>query len=304
MRLSKPSTNLTFISFMAVAVVGCDPLGPVAPGSSGRWSPTPADEAFVDQLFMLAQPCCAKNGLDPSGRVGEWKQIILASGLSRDEALRSACLAELQAAAGSAACEPPTGRLDDPCLRLLTEPSGPALPGQTCTVKADCAGSDGKLTACLQSPARSVCASYTIGRLGDHPCVGSSLIDGSILVPADAPTGGFVCDPSMGLFCDSTSMACATRHGGGDACAANDACTSFTCSKAGICESVVPVGESCATAVCDGASYCASADLTCTAKLTDGASCMIDDECPGTCEQGICSPLTTNDKAALQVWCI
>jgi hypothetical protein len=295
---------LAIVVIFVIAAAGCGPGATGGPATGNHWSPTAADEAFVDQLYLLAQPCCAKNGLDPSGREGEWKQIMLANGFSRDEALRSACLAELQAIAGAPACEPPSGRYDDPCLRVGAEPSGPVPPGQTCTVRGDCAGSAGKLTSCSPSGAGSLCASYALGRLGDHPCLGSALIDGSILVPAGAPTGGFVCNPGEGLYCDPGSKTCTARHGAGDACAAKDACTSFTCSTAGTCAPIVSTGASCSAAVCDAGSYCRRPDLTCVAKLTDGASCTSDEECPGTCVQAVCSPITTNDKAALQLWCI
>jgi hypothetical protein len=104
----------------------------------GTWQPTPADLAFIDSFCASSDACCVATGETPVQ--GNCRNKLEDQGLSRDESLRSACLARLQQLAGSASCLPEQGALDDPCMRIVYEPSGPLQPGQHCTRNADCAG--------------------------------------------------------------------------------------------------------------------------------------------------------------------
>jgi hypothetical protein len=275
-------------------------------GNVGHWQTTPDDEAFMNMLFALLAPCCAKNGLDPSMREDEWKTSLRSNGFTRDQSLRSACLQELQSIAGTPNCAPMLGDIDDPCVRALAETSGPALAGQSCASTADCAGSPGAFTVCLQTVPSS-CAVLTRGKLGSHPCVGQSRAKGLVLIPSDTavPAGAVACDVGAGLYCDASSKSCAALLADGSPCADSDACASRTClTDTQTCAPVVSLGASCAPAVCDESARCDSLSRTCVARLADGSPCLESDDCVGTCVASACSPVTKAEISLLEGWCI
>src|SRR6185436_6851439 len=142
------------VTRLAAALLFIAACGSSAPSASscdaGCWQPTAADEAFATSFCGLVGTCCVGNPLQPDAGAGAYttncQEKVLRAGFSRDEALRSACLAELEQAAGSAACLPDYATLDSSCMRTFYEPSGPLAPGQRCTASADCKGRPGAVT--------------------------------------------------------------------------------------------------------------------------------------------------------------
>src|SRR5262245_15868659 len=108
--------------------------GTSASCDGGCWHPTAADEAFADSFCALTGACCVRNDVQPDAGADTYVQLcrrkILRAGFSRDGALRSACLSDLQQKAGAEACLPDYADLSSPCMRAFYEPSGPLAPGQ------------------------------------------------------------------------------------------------------------------------------------------------------------------------------
>jgi hypothetical protein len=143
-----------------------------ASGGETSWEPTAGDQTFIDDFCNAVEPCCEPNGFQVSP--DECRASLVRSGVSRDATLRAQCLAEMQELAASGRCVPDLADLDDPCVRVLDEPSGPRRPGQSCSVNADCAGSPRTSTICARAPTSSdptasICASREIGQAGDRP---------------------------------------------------------------------------------------------------------------------------------------
>jgi hypothetical protein len=306
------------VTVAAVLVAGCGSGGGATESCDGGcWKPTAADQTFIASFCAALGPCCATLGLplDASGCA----TALTRSGFSADPSLTSSCLAELGQISGTPNCTFDISNLSDPCVRAVYEPSGPRRVGQSCAFNADCEGSPGTVTTCLTAAtsagASALCASLKPGKIGDSPCLGYMSSDGIILdynldignVGPPATTG-FVCQESMGLFCDPTSRACVSLGAAGSDCGATETVPCATvCSYQGVCEAVVGVGESCGTAACDDTSYC---DTTshCVAKLVDGASCLDSDQCSGSCNEpsgspGTCSPISGGSGLALTSFC-
>ena len=287
---------------------GC--LAPTGGAGGGHWQPTSDDEAFMDSFYAAIQPCCALNDYDPSQRVDEWRSLLASAGFTRDQSLRSACIAEVQNLAGPANCLPMSDDVNDPCTRTFSEPSGPDTPGETCSNSADCAGSPGTTTDCFpfdSSSDLSRCTTFAYGKLGSSPCSGQTLSSGLLIIATDGsvPAQGFVCQEHDGLYCDPSSRSCAVLLPAGSSCATSDACASKLCvAGQNTCAPTASVGDGCAQAVCDQTTYCDSVTKTCVAKSPDGAFCGQYDQCTGTCNGSTCSPVTNEEAVVLEGWCL
>jgi hypothetical protein len=233
---------------------------------------------------------------------------VAENGFSRDPAVQSACLTELQGLAGAGiACFPDIGDLTDPCARIYYEPSGTHQPGEPCTVVGECAGAPGTITRCLNG-----CLRLTPGQAGDGICLGNVDVDGTIsAAPASVPgtnqiiSTGVVCERRAGLHCtflsDPTTQACQPLAAGGAACSNIDplACASKTCTAplgqtSDSCAAIASAGQSCgADTVCDDSSYCSNSGSTtpvCMPKTPVGASCTTATMCASgaSCSNGVC----------------
>jgi hypothetical protein len=302
---------------LIAALAGCGggAAGPGGQGADGgAWQPTAADEAFIASFCAKIAPCCASNGRPGDG--GVCAASLHKAGVSRDLSVTSACLAEIDQRATAAACAPDLGDLQDPCVRAFDEPSGPRNAGQSCTNNADCAGSAGTITICTPAPtptntaAPPICVSRAVGRAGDSPCLGTifpnglTLDYGVVLPGTDTPVShGYVCKRQDDLYCDPSSRKCAPLLAAGSPCTFADACSSRVCQSDGTCRGIVSAGQSCAAAVCDGASTCDPASFVCTAKAADGSACTDSSQCTGSCAQGVCSPVTGSQMLVLAGWC-
>jgi hypothetical protein len=253
----------------------------------GTWQPTPTDEAFIGGFCNLSDACCAANG--EAVVQGRCQSKLEQQGLSRDQSLRSACLARLQQLASTMSCLPELETLDDPCVRILDEPSGPLRPGQNCARNADCAGSPMTLTICsaATTPEARMCVRANLGLAGDHPCLGTMWETGITdigpvaLDPASPPVAtGFVCPYRSGVTCNSTSHACV------NALAAGQSCTD-------------------PQSICDMASYCDTSSGTCTPRLTPGSACGGDNGMclTDSCVSDQCSTQSQSERLSLLAFC-
>lgn len=280
--------------------------------SDGGGTLTAADEAFIADLCAAVVPCCATHGLTASSAT--CKQSLSKMAQSRDPQVRAACLGEVRQLAALRACMPDVVDFGDPCARLLNEPSGPRAPGETCASTAECAGTAGTVTMCVQA----TCISYAVGREGAYPCLGNKFSNGATdLIPwksgsSTPESHAFVCPKRAGLYCDWNDNTCKPLQPGGGACTLSDGCASRWCQNDGTCLPLPGAGETCVID-CSGDSYC---DRTvCIPKLAAGATCDAtrqsqcvgdcqgSDLCSGSCEDGVCSPLNLAEDGLLRVWC-
>ena len=276
------------VTSFVVTSVACGSGAPsLNADGGGTWRPTPADEAFIDSYCTLSDACCtASNETPPQGNC---QRKLEQQGLSRDESLRSACLTEIRQLAEPASCLPEQGALDDPCMRIVYEPSGPLQPGQHCTRNADCTGSANTLTVCsiATTPEMRICIRASRGTPGDHPCLGSLFEMGSydlgpITVNATSPplASGFICPYRAGVRCDSSSQTCV---------------------------STLPAGQPCtdARAICDVTSYCDTSVGSCAPRLSPGSSCGSNNGAclSDYCANGQCSTQTQAERLSLLGFC-
>jgi hypothetical protein len=298
------------------AAVGCggSDSGGTASADGGAWQPTAADQAFINDFCAAIVPCCESQGRSADG--GACQQALRKAGVSHDSQLTSACLDEIRQRAATAACVPNLADLADPCARTFDEPSGPRAPGQSCSSNADCAGSAGTVTICNPAPTPSnlnappICVVRAVGTQGDQPCLATQFENGLILDYGVVLSGtntpvshGFLCQRQAGLYCDPSARDCAMLLPGGSPCTFADACASRVCQSDSTCRGFAAAGQDCRAAVCDGASYCDPATYVCTSKLADGAACVDSAQCPGSCEQGVCSAVTGAQGLVLATWC-
>ena len=327
----------------ALLVSGCG--GSNEPGGSGGgsgsdcdagcWEPTTADQEFLESMCTHIESCCVRSAFRAASNVQSCVAQLRQAGLTRNQSVRAACLAEMEELSGSDDCVPEIWNLADPCVRTFYEPSGPQAPGEPCQTSADCAGAPETVTVCSPDPSElsgtgSVCLRMASGTAGDGTCVGQMTADGVIVSApfyragqTEPPvTSGVVCEQRADLYCEATDDArtskCQQLRADGASCVLPMTCASQSCLTAdlgspstsgepGTCTNRVPAGEAClssgAPAVCDDASACENG--TCTAKLEALASCNDDDKCiSGNCTtDNVCSPQSGAEALALFAFC-
>jgi hypothetical protein len=293
---------------------GCD---------AGCWQPTAADLTFIDSFCALTEACCS-GGPPAQADLDRCRAGRRQAGVSSDQALQAACLAEMNTLAGSAACLPLPSDFSDPCTRLFNEPSGPIpVGGAGCKISADCAGAPGKVTLCSAggpAPSGTVCLQMAVGRAGDGPCLGDANLDGIIqfapLLQVNQPeiVIGTVCRRGDGLYCGlgntPAERVCTPLIPDGSPCQYSRLCASGSCedpvsggqlisdpgAPTGMCAVRVAVGGSCGpdSSRCPAASRCDDT-RTCVATLATGAACSFDEGCTNnTCSTvtHTCAPLS------------
>ncbi len=300
------------------------------PGDCDGACLTPADDAFLTQFCTQIEACCVA-GAGANTRapdVAHCKRQFAANGISHDPAVQSMCLAQVQSLASAmrTGCVPEIWDLSDACSRLFYEPSGTVAPGEVCQTRSDCAGKAGAVTLCI-----GLCVRLERGKAGDGPCLGDMNDYGVIIAapgyqPAPLPTisTGVLCATRDGLFCGFTGelaqRKCVPMRAGGEACDYSRTCTSGRCYNGdnttggltGICDTVVPPGQTCNTAdpprmVCDPTSHCDDDGLVpghCIAGLPGGATCDADYLCAnGACRNGTCKATTDAQDIAYFGYC-
>jgi hypothetical protein len=259
---------------------------------------TPADDAFVTSYCTKIEACCVVNNYRMAPDVAACKAQLAKNGFSRDPAVQSACLSELQdLASGGAVCHPKVADLGDPCVRLHYEPSGSKGPGEPCTAAGECAGAAGSITLCIGG-----CVQMARGKAGDGVCMGDASDDGVIIAaPISQPNTsqqifkGVLCERRAGLYCsfesDQRLNTCQPLRAGGAACNYSRSCASARCyggdstdgTAVGACHPIVSAGQQCLDnfGVCDEASYCDSSvsPAVCAPRSPAGSTCTSMEMC-------------------------
>jgi hypothetical protein len=308
-------TKVLALAVAAAAQAGC---GSGTGGSSstppacdaGCPQLTPEDEAFLTSYCTTIEACCVLNAFRPMPDVAGCKATLAKNGFSRDPAVQSACLGELQdRAATGATCLPSVADLSGPCARLFYEPAGAKAPGEACTISAQCNGAAGKITLCV-----NLCIQMASGKAGDGVCMGAVNEDGVIIAaPVSQPntsqplSTGVVCERSKGLYCayaGATAQTCQPLDSPDYSCNMTNltGCTAQGCGEIGKCAVIVPVGQACGgdtQAACDRHGTCVAngSGFICTARLPAGSPCTDDDEC----ESALCSTID-NRCGANRIW--
>ena len=295
------------------AQAGCGSGGgsPAAQCDGGCQQVTPAEDAFLTNLCTLIEGCCVVNADRTAPDVAGCKAQAMRVGFSHDPAVQSACLSELQGlASAGTGCFPDVSNLGDPCNQLYYEPNGTKQPGEACTSRAECAGTAGSITLCING-----CMRLTPGQAGETPCLGDVTEDGVIeAVPYAPPNSttpistGAVCEKGAGLYCTFTqglaAQSCQPLQVAGATCAFSRTCASGKCAggdqtsgaASGACTPVASAGQPCrddATLTqCDQDSYCEFTDSppgVCVPKLPLGAACRDSTNCTsGNCYGTTC----------------
>jgi hypothetical protein len=306
----RESTQVAFVvGAVVVGLMGCG--GGNAAETSTDGGPTPEDQAFIAELCTAVTPCCATNARTIDTNV--CKQSLAKVGMSRDPQLRSSCLDEVRQRATTADCMPDMADFTDPCSRLFDEPSGSVAPGEACTSNAECAGSPGTLTVCSVS----ICVQYSVGAVGDYPCLATQVSDGLTILDFPMPAGAtslignaFVCQRRAGLYCNLTDNRCEQLLTGGSPCTDFESCDSRSCDdQTQTCVPLANVGEACG--YCKGDNYCNAG--VCAPRLATGAACTDFNQCTGACQGsdlcsgdcvgGACVPTNAASGLVMAVWC-
>ncbi len=167
-----------------------------------------------------------------------------------------------------------------------TAPVRPRL-GESCLDNARCVDSfcDDTTTVCTAYRANGAACAFG-GECESNSCIGQ-------VCTARANTGQ-ACGTTVagcrliGDRCDAASMTCKNVGLLGDACAAENECsTIYTCdTTSSTCKLGPQLGESCAaTPNCLGSTYCDETTVECTARKVDGQPCDDDTQCASrTCD--------------------
>jgi hypothetical protein len=199
-----------------------------------------------------------------------------------------ACTNRVQCASGSCdlACDPQT------CCEGTCVGDTPSFVyvklGETCGTGKVCTDStcDRATSTCVELKALgSVCNE-------GFECK-SQLCTNDVCVQPAATGDACSSDDDCALFgdiCSAATQTCAPVGLTGDACANSDDCSPiYMCGSDQTCAFGPRLGEQCESD-CVDASYCDPATTTCVARKPDGATCVDEGECEGTCTaQGVCA---------------
>ena len=75
---------------------------PPASCEGGCWKPTAAEESFITSFCALVDPCCT----DFAGGVSLCTENLRQAGVTSDETVQAACIAELTSLSQSGTCAP------------------------------------------------------------------------------------------------------------------------------------------------------------------------------------------------------
>jgi len=318
---------------LTAAALGCGGRSDVSSCDGGCWNPSSAQQVFIGSFCELSEACCVSNARKTASQPQSCAARLLRSGVTADPALQSACLTEMRSLSASKSCLPEVSAFSDPCVRTIYEPSGPQGPGAPCHSAADCTGKAGAITFCATDPSalrRGICLQMTLGREGDHLCLGDVLLDGAIFSAAYYPGSGtpisvgVLCERSRGLRCaqldSSPTPGCVRLFADGATCQAGYTCASGTCvddrgtevitGDQGTCAKTVADGQACGEPLgttCAATSFCTS-DATggsvCAPRRPVGATCTEDRSCQsGTCAAQGCSSQSIAEVSSLSAFC-
>ena len=291
-RSKKLAGSLLCLALVAAAACG----GKASGGGPGPGSgDTSTLSEFASAFCSLFNPCCADAGLPATG--AQCQTLVIGLGGSTgtyNASAGSACIAAAQAEpnlCGSISTAIPA------CTQVFATGGGSVKAGGACTQDGDCAIPSGGgsascyITATLgdggTTTETGTCFATVPGQAGSTPCLetitelpgGGTATSSSPSTNGGAPVWqGYSCDEGSGVYCDSTTSACAALVPAGGSCAGTEQCVlSAYCSDAK-CVAKAPVGSSCADATCDATSYCDTSNV-CAALLPSGAACQFSMAC-------------------------
>jgi hypothetical protein len=298
-------------------------------GSTGGGAATAGSlgtpSAFAGTFCPLIEPCCADAGLSTAGTSCPALVTVLAGEGTYSPSAAAICVNALEQS-GATLCSDLTyggGPFGSSCsgvfgLGSTGTTTGTVQPGQTCSVSSDCApatgtgGSaecfswsvDGGLThTCVQT--------MTTGMAGATPCVGTITYTGTGSSESEfgstETTGQFtqayVCDTNGGVFCSSSTRACAPLGTVGSACSSDSDCVStaycgFGTGATAQCTQRIADGSSCAgqsvSDPCLTTSMCNPSTMLCTPLSPNGAACTSGTTCQSHfCSSGTCGTGST-----------
>jgi hypothetical protein len=287
--------SLVAVGVFLGAVVACN--GSSSSGGSG----------FVQKYCQLLTPCCAAAGLPSNGQGCQQLGSSAASEPGYDDAKGQTCLSGMQAEQAAGTLCSTIGDDIPECSEVFPQESGSTPPGGTCQTDQDCAIASGGGATCYTnfqftdggSSQTPTCIQTQPGQPGDGPCIGNKQGSSTIYEwsgSGSPPTQAYLCDPSSGTTCDTTTQKCTALASTGGACTSDSSCVAADyCSYSGSggqCTARLPDGAACGQAsnACLTTSSCDTTSSTCTPLLADGSACTTSTQCQsGSCDNQKCS---------------
>lgn len=273
-------------------------LGHSAAGCGGRAgevtsSPPVSAKAFPDAMAKSfcegLATCCQSAGHDVDLLACEARMVARinaptpSSTIGYDATTGGQCVAEVRSALQG--CYSMEGVSS--CDRVYV---GLVALGGICSNSKECAEPSAGGVRCIESKCVATAAELrgTQGEGCSTSCVseanGSYCLGGAASTN-NTPFGTATCYSEDGLYCNLDTWTCETLVEAGGTCRSSFACVDAArCNvDVGQCEPRPTPGEACASANdCVPDAYC-DADHLCQAKKTDGAGCILEDECVGYC---------------------
>jgi hypothetical protein len=252
------------LGLMGAGVLGIFACSSDAPDDSAQKAQDKFVSDFCDVLVDPTKVCCQKGLNLTSDKTVCVKAVVeVEPAMLKDEAARTACLAQLKAASPLADFCTDFGNLDLPACpdlrrKLLT---GTKKAGEPCATDIECAPDYGGPVAC-----KGVCQVTKRGKEGDGPCVAT--VEASKVVKkqkADAEgASAIVCYMRDTLSCDEATKKCIKPKELGGDCTDHDSCIRTA--------------------------YCDDTTKKCTVRRPRGASCSTDRQCqaPLNCDATFC----------------
>ncbi|MCS6900930.1 MAG: hypothetical protein RMJ98_15205 [Myxococcales bacterium] len=292
-----------------------EPPPPVKPKKTS--SPTDPPETLDDfanqypaAYCAAAAPCCkaaGKNGDQEACEKATFAQLaLIKSSGTFDKAKGQSCITKLEALAGkSDACTTLDNGIPE-CLGAISVSPGPVgkAPGEPCSSSTDCGPpSQGEVRCEEVGPEpKRICQHVLPGKEDATPCVGDARQ--TLVVNEDPKLAvGIVYRCEEGLRCDASSRVCIPGVAIGGSCIASFDCTKDAYCAQGTCTAALSEGASCSDDdQCKSRSFCSSKNQ-CAAYLNPGAACSDDPD--SRCFGGVClnGKCTGEEPNATQLFC-
>jgi hypothetical protein len=275
------------VAFFWIALLSCD----------GDKAPPPTAAEYVDAICQLVTGCCVKYKRSDGGATCRRVLGEIVALNHYDGAAAAKCVAAArQAASRGDFCGDVSGGPECEGVLLPEAPRGTKQPGEPCTSISECAADIPGIASCPTfDNSAGFCQVLFNGKAGDGPCLGTTDGKYALVVRSSDPAEAkaYLCDKSVGLYCDSTTRRCASVKQLGEMCRDTTECVlaGFCDRQRMTCLPLIPVGGMCRPdQYCAEGSPCTRATATCAGRRA-GESCAMDDECvSGSCKENACTP--------------
>ncbi|MFO0569001.1 MAG: hypothetical protein U0263_25305 [Polyangiaceae bacterium] len=250
---------------------------------------------FGVRYCALFEPCCQAAGMPTTLQSCHF---LFGSAVAKDQKAAEDCIKQYE----TWAKEP------DWCQTFSTKPrpesckvaypegtsQGKKKLGEACQGASDCAGNAQGDVECHHDfdSGKDYCRLVRAAAIGEA-CIGTQ--QGSISVYEGTPPAGAtevaICKADAGAYCKQGT--CAAREALGGACSGFASCAGDDTYCASTCKPKVGGGGSCSDGsdACTDDTYCPSvSNPVCTARVADGTSCGVNDECTSHYCDGTCKP--------------